>query len=210
MNAQNRRVPFIDPRGGRQFSEKFRSTVAEIVRDRGEELIPAENHQRFYHGRSWTMTREDGTQVRTNIQGHTARGELGFTEIIQCQFSALPKLINSIATAMSDTIEKSLYIRVAEDAAAVGNTASALGRPTPEVLLEMIRKIEFSVDRTGKISVPSIHTSPENAKRLSEEIAMAGPAFEAEMNQLMHEKEAEAIERENTRLARFKPHKRGP
>lgn len=204
MNQDPRRVPFWEARGGREFNASFTKAVGDAVRRRSEELIPPENHGRFYHGRRFSVAREDGSSISSDIEGHSVEGQVGFEDLVQGRFATLSECVESIARRMNDALEKSLYSRVAEDAKAVGNTVIAEGRPTTETFLEMLQKIEFSVDRTGSVSRPSIHAGPETVGRLIKDLGSAGPAFNADVEALMKRKDEEALQRERDRLARFK------
>ncbi len=204
MTTEFRRVPFLEERRGNEFNEAFTKAIGAIVRSKSEELIPAENHGRFYHGLEWEIPRGDGMLSRSALQQASVGGEIAFAELMECRFAALPECVASISKRMGDAMERALFERVAEDAAAVGNTASASGKQTPEALLEMLRKIEFSVDRTGRISRPSIHVSPEGADKLRSALAAAGPSFHAEVAEIMERKDADALQRERERLNRFK------
>jgi len=99
---------------------------------------------------------------------------------------------------------QTLYQTVPEAVEEVGNVVDAKGKTTTGAFLEMLRKIEFGVDRKGEVTRPEIHTHPDNAPKFLKALEDAGPEFGAEVERLMAEREAEALERERVRKTRFK------
>jgi hypothetical protein len=110
---------------------------------------------------------------------------------------------------MESGFMRTLYETVSSAVQEVGNVVDAKGKPTPDVFLEMLRKIEFGVNRRGEVTRPEIHVHPETAPGLIKALEDAGPAFQAEVDRLTAEKEAEALAREARRKARFKTRSEG-
>jgi hypothetical protein len=203
MPAARRRVPFPDRTAARGFNDTFRETVNEALRQAVEEMIAPENQHAFYHGRGWTQRRPDGSEMTGEVEAHTAETTLAFKDVVTARFSALPDQISSIVSQMRDGFMATMYARVSEGVERVGNVVNAKGKDPMGAFLEMLRKIEFGVNRQGEVTRPQIHP-PEAAQRFAKAMENASSELREEVARLIAEKDVEALAREKERLARFK------
>lgn len=204
MTQAPRRVPFPDRQGGKAFNMSYKEHVIQLLRRVVDTRIPPENAHTFYHGGGWTQRRSDGSEMRTEVEAHSAETLLKFDDVVGGKLSAIPELIQSIVGQMEDQFMRTLYARISEGVKEVGNVVDAKGKTTPEAYLEMLRKIEFGVNRKGEVTRPEIHVHPETAPKLIKALEEAGPEFQVEVDRLMTAKEGEALAREKERKARFK------
>lgn len=204
-DPQTRRpVPFPDWRGGRTFNAKFQELVGEMLRRMVDAHIPPENTHSFHHGTGWIQRREDGSAMSGEVKAHSAESELRFDDVISARLSAVHDQARSVVQQMESGFIRSMYETISTAVEEVGNVIDAKGKPPTEAFLEMLRKIEFGINRDGSVTRPEIHMSPEKAEKFITALEQAGPAFEAEVDRLVTAKEAEAAEREMERRARFK------
>lgn len=199
-----RRVPFPDSSAGRVFNIKFRELVRELLRRIVEERIPPENSHTFYHGHEWTQRRDDGSELTAGVQAHTAESQLRFEDVVSGRLSAIVEQARAIVEQMEAAFMRTLYETVSSAVEEVGNVVDAKDKPPPTAFLEVLRKIEFGVDRKGQVTRPQMHMHPDIAPKFVKALEDAGPEFEAEVNRLTAKKEAEALAREAQRKARFR------
>jgi hypothetical protein len=107
---------------------------------------------------------------------------------------------------MRSDFMRTMYDHISKSVEEVGNVVDAKGKPPTEAFLEMLRKIEFGVNRKGEVTRPEMHNvSPQFVKALDD----AGAEFEAEVARLTEAKEAQALAREGERVGRFKKRTNG-
>lgn len=209
MQPTRRPVPFPDRRAGRAFSNRFQEVLSEALRRAVDEVIPPENRHTFYHGREWTQRRPDGTDVTISVEPHTTETILTLDDVIAAKLSALPEQVASIVEQMRREFMRTMYARVSASVEEVGNVVDAKGKPLTEAFLEMLRKIQFGVNRKGEVSRPQMHMHPDVTAKFVKALEDAGEEFEAKVARLTEEKEAEALARERECVARFKKRTNG-
>lgn len=99
---------------------------------------------------------------------------------------------------------KMMYQTVHEATERTGNVVDAKQHDSPaEAFMEMLRKIEFGVDRDGAVSQPQIHLAPELYEKFVKDIDTQGLEFREKVKELTAAKRAAARKREAKRKARF-------
>lgn len=201
--AAHRKVPFPELRASKAFNDSFSELVNEGCRQLVDDLIPPQNRHTYFHGHGVTQRRADGTPMTTEVIPHRAATTLKLADVIEANLAALPGQALSIVAQLRTSLVNTMYERVAEAAEEAGNVVDAGGKEPTEAVLEMLRKVEFSVTPSGEVSRPSFGP-PEAARKIVAALASAGPEFQAELNRIIAEKDAQALAREQERLARFK------
>ena len=72
-----------------------------------------------------------------------------------------------------------------------------------EAIAQMLEKVEFSSDKFGTVTPPTIHAGPETVQAMRKSAADAPPEFHQRIEAINARKTAEAVEREVQRKARF-------
>ena len=197
------RIPFPADKGAKEFT----LALVGAVRERTDMLIgnvlSQDNIQTFYHGEGWIDQGDDsprGTFELSQVE-HLIKAE----DIANFKLSVLLNFIEAIAQGLFKNMMQVLYARVNEAVESTGNVVSAAeAGSTAAAFLEMLRKLEFGVDKEGKVSLPQIHLHPNNAAKFEEELKNQGRAFHLEAEVIKSEKIADALRREQQRLAKFK------
>lgn len=202
--GSRRCLPFPDRRAGLAFNKRFKTLVGELLRQAVAARIPPENTHTFYHGRQWTQRRSDGSEMTGSVQANSATTELRFDAVIEGRLDTIAAQARSIIEQMATHIAQTLYATVSEAVEQAGNVVDAKGKTTPEAFLEMLRKIEFGVNRKGEVTRPELHLHPATLPKVVGALKAAGPDFELEVQRVTAEKEAEALARERQRKSRFK------
>lgn len=143
------------------------------------------------------------------VKAHRAETTLAFEVVVEGRLNAIVEQANSIRDQMESSFMTTLFETISKGVEEVGNVVDAKGKPATEVFLETLRKIEFGVGRDGEVGRPEIHMHPDTASKFVNALESAGPAFEAEVERIMAEKDAQALARERERKSRFKNPTRG-
>jgi hypothetical protein len=190
-------------------SRAFIGAMVMVVRERTDALmtnvLSQENIQSFYHGEGWIDQGHDGPTNTGTFELSQVEHVIKVEDISSSDFTILYKFIESMAQSLFENMMKLLYVRVNEAVESVGNIVSAAeSGSTAEAFLEMLRRLEFGVDNKGKVSLPQIHIHPDNVAKLEAELANQSRAFQLEAEVIKSQKIADALKREQARLARFK------
>ncbi len=199
-----RRLPFPEYRAASVFNERFTALVGELLRQMVAAQIPPENTHTFYHGRQWTHRRSDGADVTGGVKANSAELELRFDAVVEGSLSTIAAQARAVVEQMQSNFMRMLYETVNDAVEQVGNVVDAAGKPTPEAILEALRKIEFGVNRKGEVTRPSIHVHWDKFPAIMKALHDAGPDFESEVKRVTADKEAEALIREAARKSRFR------
>lgn len=197
------RVSFISyDREAESFYIAFENLVREAQQQGNP--IPLENSERYTHGRSWKQLANpqggDG-----EMQLLSAESELGFQDIVDGNIGALVRELETISTTFRQHIGRMLVETLEEATDRTGNTVDAKAAGGfPQAYLEMLRKIEFGVDREGNVSLPQLMCADPAA--MVAQLEAQPPEFHAEVNRLKEQKTQKALEDEVKRKGKF----RGP
>jgi hypothetical protein len=200
-----RRIPFPAIAAGRSFIEQMNAGMRARVDELMGEMIPKENTEVFYHGRTFVYRQEDLSSHESTMETHTAEHELNLESILVGDLRALPNFLDTITTNFVRQLKKLLFQRAGEAADSVGNTVDARQHTSiADAYLEMFRRVEFGVDRQGNVSFPELVLHPNTAQRLQEELSKQGPDFRQAIQNLTNQKISDALARERERLSKFK------
>ncbi len=98
-----------------------------------------------------------------------------------------------------------IYSVVGAAAEKVGNVVSnSETGSSAQSFLQMLKKIEFSVDREGNVSLPQMHVGPDMGKKLLEELSAQPPEFSEEVERVKAERTELALHKEAERKSKFK------
>lgn len=208
MNApdQNfRRVPFPVIAASQSFSEQMNLTMRARVDELMGGMIPKENTETFYHGRTFVYRQEDLSSKESTLETRTIEHELKLESILSSNLHALPDFLETLTTNFVRQMKRLLFQKAGEAAESVGNTVDARQHSSiADAYLEMFRRVEFGVDKQGNISLPELVLHPSTAQRLQEELSRQGPDFRQAIQNLTNQKIADALSRERERLSKFK------
>lgn len=169
-----------------------------------DQLMPSENTQRFTHGRAWTQRANDQA-IPGAIHTISATWEIGFDDLITGDLSLIDQKIGGLANDMQRQFMEMMYGTFSAVTEKTGNVVDAKKVGSiPASFLEMLKKIEFAVDRDGTVRLPEIHTSPETGQKFLAALSVQPPEFIEAVERIKAEKTALALKREIERKSRFK------
>lgn len=111
--------------------------------------------------------------------------------------------IDNAAQQIARQVAENIYQTISEAVERVGNTIDAKGqKPSAELILETLAKIQVDFDRDGKPRMPELHIHPtlEEATKLAFEELENNPELKKQFKQTMEEKREEWRAREASRI----------
>ncbi|MBX9803743.1 MAG: hypothetical protein K2Y04_13415 [Caulobacteraceae bacterium] len=204
MTVKERRTFFEMPLEVDGFDQAFTLAVSALKRGSMQSIVADENVQRFSHGRRWNHRASPHT-TDGEMQTMSVEWETPFQDIVDGDLTLIPRAVDSIAKQMQATQMRMMYQTISDVCDVNGQTVSvAETGSNAAAFLEMLRKIEFGVDRDGNVAMPEIHAGSEAARKLIADLEAQPPEFAAEIERITTEKSEAALARENERKKRFK------
>lgn len=188
-----------------QFQKEFDRVVRFHVQKLRNDTIPPENTLHFSHGARWLSTKPDQSEQEQSLQVHTHEANLPLQRVVDHDLDAFGDHIEAIVNAVHEEFIKTIYDTVSKACDESGNIVDAkeAGSSTA-AFLEMLRKIEFGVDRQGNPTRPSIHMGSEAIEKFRREADALGDPFKREVEQIASLKEDRAREKETARRTKFR------
>jgi hypothetical protein len=187
----------------------FIASIDEICRDTIKEgdILPPENTLSFYHGTGWTY--QDGTAPGASGQFllKLSEQEVSRERILANDLSTLPEFIEGITAKFIRQMKELLFQRVAESDGRAGGALSLQGKDPDTIAqdyLNFMRKMDFSIDKEGKVQLLERRMHPTTALKLHSALQSQGAEYHRQLNEVIKQKSDEALRVETLRLARFK------
>ncbi len=201
---EERKVPFAQIDEVAAFEKSLITLVQQRLLQVRTEIMPPENTQGYYHGTEWqTLSASDPEDVG-KLTEHSHETEIKFDDIINNRIEKIDEYVNAIVMAMHHQFMQSLYATVSAACDKSGNVVSFADFNSPaEGFLQILKKIEFGVDRNGKPSIPELHLGPKVMETLIKDIERQGPEFQETVEKIKAEKMEEAKAREKDRVSKF-------
>lgn len=205
MNSKHNRPEWCSNNAAGEAFEKAQWLWFQAYRrEASKQYMTAENTQRYMHGRAFSHpANEDPTP--STLASHSASMTTSLEDVRDHRLDKWADGLLDLSDQMHQAMAGMVYKAIEEVTEKHENVVSRSDvGSNAEAFLEMIRKIEFGVDRNGHPSLPSIHASPEMANKLITELESQPPEFHEELERIKQQKIAEALQREEKRKARFK------
>lgn len=206
MSAANkgRRVNyFSDVIGEAEFHRSFVMLLEKVQKGTLKKYLNPENTHRFKHGGQWANPAAPDL-LPTDIKTHSTETEVSFSKLVDHDLSVIDQVLGQINEDLERQFAQQMYSTVSAAADAVGNTIDAKEAGSPrEAFAKMLEKIQFSADKLGNVTLPTIHLAPETLRILQRSAADAPPEFHQRIEAIKAKKTEEALEREARRKARF-------
>lgn len=194
---------FSDEIGEEDFHQSFVKLFDEIRKKSISKYMNPENTQRFKHGGYWAHPAAPNV-LPGDMREHSTETAVSFEKIVNHDLTVIDQVFRELSDGMERQFAEVMYSTMSAAAESVGNVvdAKAVGMPH-EAFAEMLEKIQFSADKYGNVSLPTIHLGEETHQSLQKSFADAPPEFHERLESIKARKIAEAKEREVQRKARF-------
>lgn len=201
---QESHLPFPYKRESKEFGEALLEMAVRVQRDKISQYISKENMHSFRHGRSWLTIRENGTE-ESSFKEAGVELNISYEDILKNDVNQFFQFFETFVEGFTSKTIQSMFQTISESCDKVGNTVNQKEyRSQAEAFLEMLKKVEFSVNDNGQVELPKIHVGPDAAELLIKSLEAQGEEFHAEVEKIKQEKCEAALKRENERLNRYK------
>ena len=196
---------FSFPIETQQFDKAMTELIGDLSRIERTKIIPVDNVMRYSHGIKWVSVSSDSSEEENEMDIHTTETIIDMKDIRRHNLQALPDFLSNIVKGMNDTFQKIMYQTISESCEKSGNSISRKDYETnADAFLATLKKIEFGVDKEGKVSLPEFHVGSGALKAFQQDAEAKGEEFQKEVDAVIEQKSAAALEREAKRIARFK------
>lgn len=194
---------FSDEMGAEEFHQSFVKLLAQIQKESLSKYLKPENMHRFKHGGKWAHPAAPDV-LPADMKAHSAQTEISFDKLVNFDLTVIDQVLLQLAESMEKQFTQMMYSTVSAAAESVGNTVDAkTSGSIHEAMAQMLEKIQFSADKFGKVTLPTIHVGPETFQTLQSSAANVPPEFHQRIEEIKARKSAEALAREVQRKARF-------
>jgi hypothetical protein len=194
---------FSDEMGEAAFQRSFEKLLARVQKQAFSKYISPENTHRFKHGGQWAHPASPDL-LPADMKAHSAETEVSFDKLVNHDLTVIDQVLDQLVESMERQFTQMMYSAVSAAADAVGNTVNAKEAGSPrEAFAQALEKLQFSVNRSGDVTLPTIHLGPEALKSLQRSTAEAPTEFHQRIEAIKARKISEALECEAKRKARF-------
>jgi len=194
---------FSDEIGEEEFHHSFVTLLAQVQKKVVSRYLNPENTHRFKHGGQWAHPAAPDV-LPGDMKALSAQTEVSFDKLVNHDLTVIDKVLRQLSESMERQFTQMMYSTVSAAAESVGNTVDAKTAGSPhEAIAQMLEKVEFSSDKFGNVTPPTIHAGPETVQAMLKSAADAPPEFRQRIEANKARKTAEAVEREVQRKARF-------
>jgi hypothetical protein len=198
-------IPAPKTKQAEHFQLAASTYVGRLVQDSLTHMVAPQNKLRLHHGRSWGDGRDGLGGSQGNLKLSSAQTTITFDSVMRNDVVALRDFVKLVSEKMSADMTKHIYATVSAAADSVGNVVSMAAAGSPSnAFLEMLQKVEFGVNSKGKVSLPSIHLSPEAWQKMLDDMNSQGPEFREKVERIKHEKGLAALQREQARQDKYR------
>lgn len=194
-------IPFPNKKEAEIFTKSLNDFIFKANKQKMSAFVSTENMYTLHHGSSFSSTENNESELKK----HAVNVEFEYSNIRLYKIEQFYGFITDFIEQISSQMEKTLYKTISDTCEKTGNTIDAKEKKlsNPEAFLEMLKQIEFSVDKNGNVLIPSIHLHPSQAKKFMDEIKAQGEEYSNKVEEIKKEKSEQAIKKENERLLKF-------
>ena len=189
-------------------SKEFGKALLEMaVRTHREEIsqyVSKDNMHSFQHGRSWLTVREKETE-ESSFEKAGVELCIEYEALIENDINHFFQILEIFIEGFTSQTMQSMFQTISESCEKFGNTVDQKEYSSQaEAFLEMLKKVEFSVNENGQVELPQIHVGTGSAEPLIQSLEAQDEEFHAEVERIKKEKSEAARKKEKLRLNRYK------
>ena len=197
-------MPFSYKSESKEFGKSLLEVAVRAHREKISQYVSKDNMHSFQHGRSWLTVREDGTE-ESSFKEAGVELSIGYEDLIRNDINQFFQFLNTFIEGFTSQTMQGMFRTISESCDKVGNTVNQKEHASQaEAFLEMLKKVEFSVNKNGQVELPQIHVGPGAAEPLMQSLEAQDEEFHAEVERIKQEKSEAALKKEKVRLNRYK------
>lgn len=205
MNRALPRTAFSFSELERSFEEELMEVIRRLLDAERAKYINPKNALSYTHGGRWLEDKGPDAVGESSFEQHGHELSLHLKDVVDHKLEVLPEYVAEIVSTFTKDFVRSLFSKIEEVTDRTGNVVDQKKHPTQALaIVEMLEKIQFGVDRDGKVSRPTIHLGKEGLAKLRASLEAGGSELTERIDAITARKESEAIEREQARKKRFK------
>jgi hypothetical protein len=198
------RKPFIFQKESSAFMQSLAKDLNDRLKKEQSLFISVSNMQSFNHGMRWQSHNSSNPDDISNLKTVKNQITIEKSDLLAYNVDVIERTIMNMCDSMSTAFMREMYATLSQACDTSGQTVDARGKGLAESFIEMLEKLEFSVDQDGNPQMPSIHVGTGGFKELMNDPKFKDPDFEAKVEEITQRKKAEALERERDRIAKFR------
>lgn len=193
--------PFLSQKESKEFNKSVNSFISDTCDKKMSLVLSPENKYTVHHGTSFNSI--DNTE--SELTKHSVTLEYKFEDVRNYNIEQLYKFIHDLSEEMSSQMTKSIYETLGASCDKIGNTidATQMSLSNAEAFLEMLKKIEFGVDKHGNVTMPQLHLHPSQSEKFVKDIESQPQEYHRKVEEIKQKKYAQAIQKEKQRLSKF-------
>lgn len=200
---KSKRAYFMDEIGSAAFNTAFTQRLAKLQYEAISQYISPGNTHRFRHGGDWNHPGAPEA-INGGMQTHSAIIETQFQDLVDNDLGSIDRAAQHFIETMHRQFAQMLYSTVGAACDQTGNTVDAKAEGSlANAFMAMMEKVQFSVDKNGKVNLPEVHVAPDIGARMIAALEATPPEYKARLEILKARKIEEALEREAERKAKF-------
>ena len=140
------------------FQKAFTQELSTKLDAMRAKAISSQNFFRYNHSPRWKYHGPKANDDESSMQLHSVEMGVKFEDVIQGNDGVIGQQITRAVSEFEGQFLSSLYATVSEACDKIGNVVTYKGQLNfPAAFLAMLNKIEFSIDKDGRPSLPQIH-----------------------------------------------------
>ncbi|RFC35769.1 MAG: hypothetical protein DID90_2727554269 [Candidatus Nitrotoga sp. LAW] len=197
-------TPFPYRKESKLFGDALLKLAHDSHRNQISQYVSNENVQSLHHGRGWLTVRENGTE-ETTLGEASVELKVDYTSIANNDIQTLFKFISDFVEGFTSQIVAKMFKTLSDACDKSGNVVKQSDHTSKAAaFLATLKTIEFSVNENGEVELPQLHIPPDGAQAFFDELNSQGEEFNNEVAIIKKEKSAAAIEKERSRLSKYK------
>jgi hypothetical protein len=195
---------FVDNAESAGFDRAYISMMNDLRKCQTSMYISENNVLQYIHGANWVRAGRDKDDAPA-MQTLSTEWTIPLKALADNDLALIEAGLYKVVEELSGQFARSIYSVVGAAAEKVGNIVSNEETGSnAQSFIEMLKKIEFGVDRDGNVSLPQMHVGPEMGEKLLAELMAQPPEFGEEVERVKAERTALALQKEAERKAKFK------
>lgn len=197
-------TPFPYRKESQLFGEALLKLAQASHKQQISQYVSKENMHHLHHGKGWLTVREDETEEST-LGEVGVDLEIDYISILNNDIQRLFEFVSNFVEGFTSQAVKNMFETISDTCEKSGNVVKQSDHISKaETFLAMLKTIEFTVNENGQVVLPQVYIGPDGAKALMDELNAQGEEFNNEVERIKKEKSAAAIEKEKTRLSKYK------
>lgn len=187
----------------KDFDESLNKCIFDIVKLKMKPYVSAKNSYNLYHGKSFGNS---FSSCDSELKPLSVEIIVDYEYIREYKIEEMFNFIQNFSDGIHKKQVSELYKTIGEVCEKSGQTIDSREseKSIGDLFLEMINKVEFSINEEGQIEFPTLHLHPDMLEKLKNDPEMNTVEFQTKLEELKTKKAEMTITKEQERLLKFK------